>query len=356
MKNKKLLVLAGSFVLMVILAGIPLAAACQPTPSSTSPTVTTPAEETFVLKALTWTNPTRAKKFGLDWISDRLYAKSEGRIRIDYIGSGEVIPWAEQFPSLRSGVIDFLWHAGAVYGSEVPEFHLIHLSKLDTEGRMPPGAREFMIERYEEVNMRFMGGVKYYDPWYVGTTEKINTLDEFKGLLIGTSAPPHADFVRGTGAESVDIITDELYSGLERGVIDGAAFSVTFWTLGLPEVVNYIVMPSYKSNNNVSAWMNLDTWNRLGPELQAVVEEVMFSVMKDGVERDLGSATLNLQVWTAAGVELIQPFTPEEAEWYTGLYNEGNWALLKNSVDPESFAKIESLIEQPAGVELMPRP
>ena len=102
--------------------------------------------------------------------------------------------------------------------------------------------------------------------------------------------------------------------------------------------------------------MNLDTWNKLGPELHGVVNEVFESVAHDAVLRDLGQANAHLQVWLNAGVELIYPFTAEEVKWYTSLYGQDNWNALKEKASPEVFAKVQELVPLPADAAKMARP
>ena len=313
--------------------------------------------EQIVLKAVSWTNPTRAKLFGLDWIRDRIYAKSKGQIKIEYLGGSDVIPQREQFAALQNGAIDFLWTYAAIYSAQMPEFHLIHLAELNERGSLPPGAMKWLNELHAKLNVRWMGAVKYYDPWYIGTSKKKpRNLKEVQSLIINQTSVPHQEMVKLFGARVVDSTTEEQHGILDRGLADAAGFSVTYWSTGLPEIIKYIILPSYKSNNNVSTYMNLKVWNSLGPKLQKIFTEVMESVMADGVRRDLGSAQLEKQVWIAAGCEFISPFTPEEAKWYASLYNKVNWKQLKDKASAANFAKIKSYIHQPADVRLMPRP
>ena len=345
MKKRKLFTVIRIFGLLAIILTLTL--------STTTPVNSEP----IVLKAVSWTNPTRAKLFGLDWIRDRIYAKSGGRIKIEYLGGSDVIPQREQFAALQNGVIDFLWTYAAIYSAQLPEFHLIHLAELDEAGRLAPGAMQWLNQLHAKLNVRWMGAVKYYDPWYIGTSKKKpKNLKEVQSLIINQTSVPHQEMAKLLGARVVDSTTEEQHGILDRGLADAAGFSVTYWSTGLPEIIKYIILPSYKSNNNVSTYMNLKVWNNLTPELQKIWTEVMESVMADGVRRDLGSAQLEKEVWLAAGCEFISPFTPKEAKWYASLYDKVNWKQLNTKAAPENVKKVESFINHPKGVRLMPRP
>jgi TRAP-type C4-dicarboxylate transport system substrate-binding protein len=331
MKNCLALLIA-----VVLLVSLGIAAGTTPAPAAA------PKPEPIVLKTIGF-SPAVLTGHSVEWIRDRLYARSQGRLVVDFRGTSEALPMMQQFEALRKGIIDMNYAPAAFHATVLPEMHLIHLAELSTSGLPGPGAWNWLNERYEGIGVRFLGALKFCDPWYVGTTKRVNSLDDLKKLLIVATSPPHMRFIERMGATAVQTKTAEMYSAIERRLAAASVFSTYMHSLSLHKVLKYIIAPSYKSNSNTSAFMNLNTWNRLGPELQRVVNEVMTSFAYDGLRRDLGVASVDMQVWLNAGVEVIHPFTAAEEKWYKSLYDAASWASLQKALSPEEFKRIQKL-------------
>ncbi|MDP6178299.1 MAG: TRAP transporter substrate-binding protein DctP [Desulfatiglandales bacterium] len=102
---------------------------------------------------------------------------------------------------------------------------------------------------------------------------KAVTLEEFKGKKIRVPTTGAANLLKALGASPVGMPIPEVYTSLERGVIDGVLTMVNVYdAFGISNVSNEITrlgMPAM----SFSLVMNMRTWKKLPPEAKAVLEK-----------------------------------------------------------------------------------
>lgn len=118
--------------------------------------------------------------------------------------------------------------------------------------------------------------------------EKINGVDDFKGKKIRVFSRPMAEFVKYFGATGVSMAFPEVYTSLQRGVIDGAVTGALAGnTASWFEVSKYMYpMPvGFSIQVHVA---NLDFWNKLDQETRDLLTR-NFKEMED-VLWEMGAA------------------------------------------------------------------
>jgi TRAP-type C4-dicarboxylate transport system substrate-binding protein len=288
----------------------------------------------------------RLERHGFPWFRDRIYAQSKGRLALDYIGGPEAIKGsAEQFDAVRTGIIDLNFNYCSSHEALVPEYHLMELWKPKLEGPTQD-QMQFLNEAYEGVGVRWLGQIKYYGPWYIFMKEEVSTADDLKGMRIAASGALHPFVVEGIGATPIKVESEEFFTAVQGGVVDGVTLQVEEWKTGFPEIIKQVILPAYKSMSNTSLFINLETWNSLPADLQQLITDVMVSIYTDGILRDWGAANIDLQAWYDGGVEPVQLFKGADADSYTSIYAD---QILKNTeekVSPEAYKRIIELGKQ----------
>ncbi len=143
------------------------------------------------------------------------------------------------------------------------------------------------------------------------------------GQKIRTSAT-YEPFVKTLGAVPITLPGSEVYTALERGVVDGYAWSVLGnISMGWPEVCKNIVEPKLYSMN-LEALVNLDTWNKLSKADQKLLMDLMIENEKKFTKifEELGEK--ELKAMQAKGMKMIK-FTPEDTKWYVDLAYKAGW-------------------------------
>ncbi|MYL23780.1 C4-dicarboxylate ABC transporter substrate-binding protein [Halomonas alkaliantarctica] len=145
---------------------------------------------------------------------------------------------------------------------------------------------EFMLWMYEG------GGVELYEEFrrevfdvvafpcsilgteiFLHSNKKVETLDDFQGLRLRTSGA-WAEIASRLGASTVVMAGGEIYSALERGVIDAAEWGSPEMNrpTGFQEVAQYVVLPGvHQSGGFLECQVNQEAWDALSEENQELL-------------------------------------------------------------------------------------
>jgi len=140
--------------------------------------------------------------------------------------------------------------------------------------------------------------------------DPIRSLADFKGKKTRSHGAALSDWIEGMGAEAQFVAFAEVYTALERGILD-CGVTVAFAAMGQRwyEVTDYMVgpLPSQLITNMI---MNKDVFDKLPPDLQQIMVE-------EGARHELEAMRVTPawnEVWIQrnidAGLEYIE-FTPE---------------------------------------------
>ena len=107
------------------------------------------------------------------------------------------------------------------------------------------------------------------------TTKPVKTLEDFEGMKFGVHSPMLTEIVKAFGAVPVFILVPEMYTALERGLLDGVLFGPNgaIAALRFPEVTKYRTYNVGVSTDPMVQVMNLDVWNSLPPDIQKIFDD-----------------------------------------------------------------------------------
>lgn len=162
---------------------------------------------------------------------------------------------------------------GVVAGSE-SVFGVSSLPRLVKNYVEARSLYEELKPYYEKAALKWNQKFLYAAPWPPSglvTKNRINSVEDFKGLKTRTYDKNGAQFLRELGASPVSMPWGEVYSSLRTGVIDSVLTSAesskngSFW-----EVLNYFMDINYAFPLNMLT-MNLDYWKALTPKQQEAI-------------------------------------------------------------------------------------
>ena len=110
------------------------------------------------------------------------------------------------------------------------------------------------------------------DQWFF-SKEPLETVADFEGKKIRSHSAAMSDFIKGMGAEPVELEVSEIYTALQIGTVDATVTTALLGVTGrLFEVADYIAGPviGFGYTNNV---INQDVWNRMPEDLQRIMIE-----------------------------------------------------------------------------------
>jgi TRAP-type mannitol/chloroaromatic compound transport system substrate-binding protein len=213
-------------------------------------------------------------------LARRIETMSNGRIRIQVFGAGELIPALEGFDAVRAGTVEmnhansFFWTGrtfAAQYFTAVP----FGLNFQGMNGWLyDGGGQQLWNEVYAPFGMVAFPcgntGVQMTG-WFKREIKSVADLKGLKMRIPGLAGQVYASL----GVDVRLLPAGEIFPALERGVIDAAEFVGPFLDrrLGLQKAAKYYYTTGWHETATVSELLiNKAAWDKLPRDLQAVVE------------------------------------------------------------------------------------
>src|ERR1700716_3513031 len=206
----------------------------------------------------------------VEWI-EKLNKEGKGVLQINFIGGPKAIPTFEVGKAVQTGVVDIGFSTGAFYTNVMPEADILKLSETSAAEQRKNGGYELINKIWaEKANMRYLAKVVEFTPFHLYLNKKIDKPD-LTGLKIRIT-PVYRDFFAALGANVVTTPPGEVYSALERNVVDGYGWPIGgIFDLNWNEKTKYRVDPGFY-DAEVSIVMNLDAYRRLTPKQKAFLD------------------------------------------------------------------------------------
>jgi TRAP-type C4-dicarboxylate transport system substrate-binding protein len=209
---------------------------------------------------------------GLELFIERVNKDGKGVLQINYIGGPKAMPPFETGNALKSGVVDIANSTGAFYTNVMPEADAWKLTERPMSELRKNGGFDYMARLYaEKMNAIFLARHVDNNPFHLYLNKPISSAD-LSGLKLRIT-PVYRDFFQALGATVVQTAPGEVYTALERGVVDGYGWPITgIFDLGWHEKTKYRVDPGFYSAE-VSILVNKAVWDRLTDAQRAVLRK-----------------------------------------------------------------------------------
>jgi TRAP-type C4-dicarboxylate transport system substrate-binding protein len=253
-------------------------------------------------------------------------AISGGKITVEISGP-EVVPPFQQLQPVSAGVFDVLYTHGAYHAGAKGLALGADAIDIDPQKRRDAGVWRYIDEFYQKnhklklLSLSTMGTHGYH--CYV--RQPLSAQDDWKGRKIRGVVSYHG-VIRALGGEPVVLPIGEIYSALERGVVDGACMPAAGMLANKHyEVAKYRVEPTFGSTNVIFA-MNLAKWQRLTPEQQKLLLEAGAKTEKDA--QPLGDEIVQQERadLAKAGVK-VEKLPPEKGKMIQEAWDKSQWEL-----------------------------
>jgi TRAP-type transport system periplasmic protein len=223
--------------------------------------------------------------------SERLEKESGGRIVVKRFPGSQMGPVQQHYDFVRTGQADVAWFLHGATPGRFPVTEIVQVPYLI--GSAEIGTKVLndaeLRAKYLDAEHR---GVKVlllftHQPGNVHTTRKpIRTVEDMRGLRIRFGSPTIRDFVAALGAAPVGVQPTEQVEQLQKGTIDGVF--IDYGGAGIAFKMGGLLKYSTEMYSYVSSFglgMNEDFWNKLPPDLKALVTKSV-----TGVEQEVGQA------------------------------------------------------------------
>jgi TRAP-type mannitol/chloroaromatic compound transport system substrate-binding protein len=316
-----------------------------------------PAQAPITLKMQsTWPTQDIFHTTFVDW-AKKVDEMSGGRLKVDVLPAGAVVPAFELIDAVNRGVLDgghgvpAYWfgknRASSLFGTG-PSFG------MDAEDLMAwfyyGGGQEMyweLLQKDLRMNVvSWLHGPMPTQPlgWFNKQIQGPQDLRNVKFRTVGLSA----DLFKELGASVVILPGGEIVPSLERGVIDGAEFNnpTSDILLGFPDVRKiYMTQSFHQPVESLELMMNKGKYDQLPKDLQAIIKWATFAESQDFSLKMVDRNSKDLEQIRSRGVKVIQ--TPKAvldaqlAAWDKVIERESKAnATFKKIVDSQrAFAK-----------------
>ena len=210
-------------------------------------------------------------KHMMPWIQ-KFNTEGKGIAQINFIGGPKAIPTFEVGTSVKNGVVDMAMNTGAFYTNLMPEADFLKLSQVTIAQQRKNGAFDYINKVWnQKANLMYVARMVDETPFHLYLTKKIAKPD-LNGLKLRIT-PVYREFFQSMGATLIQTPPGEVYTALERGVVDGYGWPIHgIFDLNWHEKTKFRVDPGFY-NAEVSIIMNLDAFKKLTPQQRSFVEK-----------------------------------------------------------------------------------
>ncbi|MCS7004655.1 MAG: TRAP transporter substrate-binding protein [Cytophagales bacterium] len=220
---------------------------------------------------------------GVDLFAKWVEKASGGRMKISVYGGGELAPAMEGFDAVSQGAVE-MGHGASYYWAGKAQASTFFTSipfGMNAQQMhswiLAGGGLALWRKMYEPFNViPFLGGNMgtQMGGWF---NKEINTLEDLKGLKMRIPFMGGKVLVKA-GGTAISVAGGELYTNLERGVIDALEWIGPYhdYMMGFHEIAKYYYYPGWHEPGSCLEFVvNRNKWNELPSDLQAILEGCM---------------------------------------------------------------------------------
>lgn len=341
-----------SLLLVIILGLCLVAAACGggEQPAETTPPDTPDQQEPapvevdpIPLKYATYHDQSNALIAGFWMFVENAENSIGDQLDMTYVGGPETIPANDMFDAVRNGVIDFAIVPTTYYSNQVPEMIALDGSLLSPEEERAAGAVELIDEAHRQHGVVYLGKATAGFGYNLMLNKEVDWENiDLSGLVVRISLV-NKDFFQSMGASTQTIAPPELYTALERNVVDGFGWpAIGAISYGFHEVTKYRVANSFYQLADVVLF-NENTWNSLPDEVKDGFVEAMAKAEIDTQSLFQGLIEEEEAAYVAAGAEIITLSSEAEAA-FIAKAQESKWQEAMNAA-PEFTEKYRAIVD-----------
>ena len=243
-----------------------------------------------------WSSLPLNQDYEMPFWTETLPAASNGELAVSMTTHNEMnLATGDVYNLLAQGVFDVGMTVADYAVADAPELEGLDVPLLATDAetmRETVEAARPMVERI--YNARFNShvlAIAPYPPQVVFCNGQIDGLADLEGKKVRASGRMTAKFLEALGAEGVNVSFAEVPGALQKGVVDcavtgaGSGYSAGWWEVS----TDLLPIPLGGWDPVVTA-INLETWARLSPELQELIQSQITTGFEDPAWASAGDA------------------------------------------------------------------
>ena len=248
--------------------------------------------------------------------------EGKGVVQINYIGGPKAIPTFDQGAALRNNVVDLANTSASFTASLVPEGLALNYTNQSMAELRKNGGLEQLNKAYLDKGLYYFARTGENIPYHIYSNKKIDKAD-LNGLKLRI-APIYRDFFQKLGATVSTIPPGDVYTSLERGVVDGYGWPLLgIFDLGWHEKTKYRLDPGFYTIE-LGVVFSANAWKKLTPAQRAFMEKQgawLESLNAEDAARDVPA---ELKKQEAAGIQAVK-LDPAQAAVFLKTASDAAW-------------------------------
>ena len=291
------------------------------------------------------------------WFADEMKTRTNGEVTVDVTSFPELnLTGQELIRLLDANIVDIAEVVTGYVSGEVPLIEGVQLPGVSKDYDQARAAYEAWLPAVVAPNAAAVGGKPIgsfaFSSQYLWSKFPIEGLDDLKGKKVRVFAVSQADYFTALGAEPVFIPLADVYSALERGVVDAVVTGPESGAgLKLWEVVDHVIDLRLGVGAGFVV-VNASSLDALSPEAKAAFDELTPKLNELGWT--LG--TKDTQAGIAKAVENGMTSTiPGKPEWQDRLTEIARTVVVPKWIEragPESADTFNKVLGPIVGFEV----
>jgi len=255
-----------------------------------------------------------AHRFMTDKWAPKLKAMSGGKVEIDVLPTKSVVPHRETIDAVANGILDGDLNAVSYFSGRDPVFAMIGdlIAGYDTVDQVRTfcqygGGKEILqkaYDKYTKGKVHVIGCGPYAKEAFVSTIP-IKGVADFKGVKVRSPEGLAAEVFKRVGAAPVSLPFSEVYTALEKKVIDAADASahVNNNAHGMYKIAKFPIYPGIHSMAVLQFIINKKVWNKMSKDQQTTLE-TWYTAAYDAMRREADLEDQKIAATQRAGSEI----------------------------------------------------
>ncbi len=283
-------------------------------------------------------------RFQQSW-AEWVLKDSGGRIQITVLPADAVVKYTETLDAVGANILQGDLTDPSYFAGKDPAFSLIgnmvgawsHPFEL-FDMMKTGGGYEIFDGLLAQYNIKLLGvactGVEAFV-----SKKPIRGVADFKGIKLRAPQGMVNNVFAAIGAAPVNLPGSEVYTALDKGVIDAADYTVfaTNQAQGMNDIARFPIYPGFHSMPTMQVTMNLDVWKSLPADLQEVMIKNVDRFAQYMVEQHEKLDVLAVAEAKAKGIEVISWPKEEIAKFRNVAVTQ--WPKWSNSPTAKAWSK-----------------
>jgi len=268
--------------------------------------------KTYEWKLSIW-GSSRAMTKAAEWWANEMEKRTNGRFKVKWGWGNVLAKQTENLMGIKTGLFEMGAFCPGFSPAQLPLAELVELPFMGGTNVLHESRLEYAMAQHpalvKEAEQRW--NAKYllpfgHPPYEFMGNKRFEKVEDLKGLRVRTSPLVGRAFEK-FGAVPVATPTADLYTAVERGMVDLAAFpwSYTFGSFKIYEVSKYATIGIDMGSYFCAVYVSKTAWDSLPDDIKAIHDELMKDYNKVVDKYNEEADQKWIPIFKKAGVEII---------------------------------------------------